>query len=260
MTTAIQLPSLAPVRGGIASVMQPIPVSYEQWRAGVRVWRATGGGETFVQPGFCQPEEVDDKPFSDLEQDEVPFLPFMVGGTAMCAPGETELDDTVMAEARRALADNAADLTMGQMWLGDAGTGGQVNPLFIDGISDVTPSGGGPVESVDALLDAACSDVSGDHFFFAHRAHLARYKKDLDLTWDDAAGVYRYGQWAFAFECDGIGDADLILAPRPYMGEGPEQVVDHLVARQNSRMVVIERLMILAYHPVGAYRTTVTFA
>lgn len=269
MSTAIQLPELARIRGGIASVVQPMPVAYDKWRNGVRVWRSSGG-ETFVQPGFCIDGIVDEendqvtvenKPFTELDQNELEFKPFLAGGTAMCAPGETEVGDTTMSAARAALAENSEIMLLEQMFTGDAGVTPSValNPVFTDNMTTVANSGVGSVEAVDALLEDACLTVTSEHFFLAHRGRLATYVKQLDLKWDEAAGVYRYGQWIFAFDCLPDDDA-LFLAPRPYLGEGPEIVVDHNVQRQNTRMVLLERMLILAYHWRDSYRTTVDFA
>lgn len=294
MSSIMPIQPFRPVRGGLESVARPLPAQVakvEDWRTGVRVsGDYVGDDSAFIWPVGCEPSEAygeSGKPIDDYDfRDWYEFQPGFVAGAARCDADvrNSVIGDAARGRALRSLERNRWRQLASQFYSGNTGAGATQPGLYnFDGINSSgfqAPAGfdaanpNGIRETIAGLLDAQCDGcgLTADHAFFVPAAYQPYFDAALpSMRWDDAAGVWKWGDWRFVFDCfpnvlppdnsyeltqatatDGT-EAWIFLAPVPYVAF--DDIIDIQVrtVEQNTRVVVAEQPSILAYDPGCTY-------
>jgi hypothetical protein len=306
VTTPLPIQPRPPMRGGLDSVATALPLSEDEWRAGVYVTH-TDDSDVIVWDASCRvrgyeqganigngdtPPEQTEKPAATPPL-EVEFAPTMIVSQSQCHVGGSQsvIGDIIQANAQQAL-DRMQWRVMAQVLHGatpvrSAADHGDVqNPSLSGMASPVTgdpqyPAGFNPATPGDikgtlqGLLDLVCECYHSDPVFHIPRSFMAYFLNDGIITWDESAGVFRFGPHLVSFDCySNIGNDDIeAVSPtltdgsevwiwtsaRPMVAFGSEDVITNLERRQNSYQALVERPAILAFDTscFGAAKATI---
>lgn len=278
MTAILPLQDQPPIRGGLRSISDPLPLEENEWRSGVHVSPALGG-DTFTSGygggSWGSIEGGDEKPVNELEPG-VDFTPGTIGTIFDCGgPGSpgTPIGDTVRQRAealieRRSWSDLARLLHTGETYrCGDLDSNGdadETNPS-LQGLA-VTPAGyddgaPGSIRGVlQGLLDGVCSTWHTDPVFHVARAWMPHFLGDI-VRWDESTDTFRFGPHLVSFDCyPNVGPAGTTTAAdgsevwiyasmRPLVAFGGVEVVSARHYRQNTYQVRAEREAIAIIDP-----------
>lgn len=291
MTTPLKIQASTPLRGGLDAVASPLPdgITEDEWRVGleltpparnaVHLWNATGcADEGYALDGSG--------PLTAKELGGV-ASGFKFYPTAIVAQVECHVSGTQSAIGDIILENAQGDLELNKHRALEAvlhglapvfGPAGEANPSlnnYNTGPSAPTIPQGFDVTdpgdlrgTLQGLLDSICACSKSDVIIHAPVSAWP-YLEAVGVTWDEAAGVYRYGTHRVSLGCYpnvGPEDQEAIQAtatdgtefwlwatgPVYVAFSGTDTVVD-LQTRQNLAQALVERAAIVAFDPACVY-------
>lgn len=287
MTANLPLKAYPGIRGGLESVVAPLPLTEDEWRRGVNV-RSSFVGELYVSGygggSWGAVDEGDEKPVNQPGSDW-DFFPVTIGDIFECgalvpqgSPAERDIQFHAEALLEREQYRKLAELLYtGETYvcgdLEDANDDGDVddpdegvdftNPGFIAlaelpvGYDDGAP---GSIRGVfQGLLDSVCDVWTSDPVFHVARAWMPHFLGDV-VKWDEATQTFRFGPHLVSFDCypnegpagtttavDG-SEVWVYASMQPMVGIGDNVEVQRARnARQNTHQIRAEREAIIAF-------------
>lgn len=195
-------------RGGLESVVRPVPGSVVEWRGGID-YTPSCGVSPFIwgcdRDGGVDPDS--EKPQGELEE-AVFFDSVTIGVQYSCLPGSETLSpigDLVSDSARYAY-DRYRWQRLAQV-LSDGvvnGAGG-ANPSLQsvaevpDGFDPDAPAG--IPSTIQGMLDSQCSAWDAQRVLHVPQQYLPHFLTQYLVEWDADVGVYRMGTHLVSFDC-----------------------------------------------------------
>lgn len=287
MTTPLPIQPRPKIRGGLDSVVVPLPVGEDEWRRGVSItgeidadlhaWDATG----CVEEGYTvdDPDPIDEKPATAPGYDSGMFYPTMIPRHVECNIGgaHTSVGDIITGLARssfeRTQYRTLARILHGRLQVMDgAGTpnpsmsGGWTGdqPIYPDGFDPENP--GSIMGTIQGLLDIVCSCSNSDPVFHIPRAFMHYFLVNGLVQWDEAAAAFRMGPHLVSFDCYPNLGSDVLEQATPTADDGTEVwiwatqrpmvalgAVDEVTIterRQNKYNALVERPAIIAFDTI----------
>lgn len=262
VTTPLPIQSRPPIRGGLGSVAQPLPMAESEWRGGVLVTPETVG--TMFRWG-CQ--TIGEKPLNSVPAAAL-YQPTSVGIVYECGPGAGQLPLGPIGQ------QIAVERFRRQRW-------SEVASLLQDGITDGPEAGnnfsfedatlapgfdpaaeGDIAGTLQGLLDTVCSCFGTDPVFHVPRPYMAQMLKTDLVVWDEASETFRFGPHMVSFDCySNIGPAAVEGGANPTLTDGSEfwiwassqpmvawsdgpETVTSIAVRRNENLVRVEQEVI----------------
>lgn len=274
MTVPLPLQPRTPLRGGLASVAQPVPLPESDWRGGVFYTPQVAG--TAFRWGCAVDAEtlkdVSDTPGSEL------FDSTTIGVLYECGPGarNTSIGDILEASAvsdfrAQRWSEAARLLQDGVVYSGE--NAGGLNP----GLKDATlaplfveAANGTLREAVAQVLQISCACLRSDPVLHVPRQYLPHFLAEALVQWDPARSLYHMGPIDVSFDCyanEGTAAVEaggnptaadgsevwIWATSRPLVSWSSEEIVGTVHAQRNENYVRVEQGVIAMIDPDCIY-------
>ncbi len=283
MTTPLPIQPRPPIRGGLESVVTPLPLDESKWRigvaptleddAGIGLWDANGCEDFGID--VDSGDEVNEKPETSPAGSSA-FAPAILTKLVSCNVGgsQSAVGNLILDSARysfdRMQYRTLAKILQGSLPVfnadGDAnpnlsGDFGADGPTYPDGFDASQP--GDIKGTLQGLLDLVCSCSHSDPVFHIPRSFMPQFLGTTLVHWDDANGVFRFGPHLVSFDCyTNLGSDELEQATptaidgtevwiwtssQPMVAFGAQDNLTGLERRQNEYTALVERPAIITF-------------
>lgn len=269
MSVPLPIQVQRPLKGGLASVMMPIPVGESDWRTGVQITPVCG-----LEPFVWGCASDGDKDVSSVEA-TVEFQATTIGVEVECGPngphspiGDIARDTAARGLERTRWSRLAQVLHDGEVAGGNVGSW-TTNPSLQS--TATTPDGFDPdnvagiTSTLAGLLDGLCGCWQADVVVHVPVGFLPYFVRATLVEWDASRELWTMGGFDFSFDCypnlgppaveiasptptDG-SEVWMYVSSRPMAGWSSEEIVAARKVQLNEYIVEASRGAIVAFDP-----------